>query len=242
MSLPVIRPQWPAPDRVEAFTTTRAGGVSKSPWNNLNLGSNCGDDRLNVLKNREIVSAITPAPPAWLKQTHGTDVVRHEGNLPPEVEADAVIAETAGRVCAVLTADCLPVLLTNTGGTEVAAVHAGWRGLAAGILENTVNCMRSQAPEILAWIGPGIGPSAYQVGSEVRDAFCTDDALAETAFKESGQRWMANLPLLARQRLARCGVSRVFGGEECTFSDEKRFFSCRRDGDTGRMATLIWLR
>lgn len=242
MVINVIHPQWPAPATVRAFTTTRTGGVSAAPWKSLNLGLNCGDNRSNVLKNRELVAKMIPAPPAWLKQTHGTGVIHHDSPATAENEADAAVATRAGCVCAVLTADCLPVLFTNISGTEVAAAHAGWKGLAAGVLESTVRHMRSTPGDIIAWIGPCIGPSAYEVGSEVREAFCHDDRTARSAFMPSGARWLADLPMLARQRLARSGVRGVFGGEHCTFAGKDRFFSYRRDGITGRMATLIWFQ
>jgi len=242
LSLPIIRPDWPAPPSINAFTSTRAGGVSLSRWASLNLGLNCGDQPEHVMQNRSRLSLLLPAAPAWLKQVHGIHVVHHDGHLTPEPEADAVISRTAGCVCAVLTADCLPVLLAGKKGTEVAAVHAGWRGLAAGILERTIADMQSNPADLLAWIGPGIGASAYQVGEEVYKAFCSENPDAHRAFRASGGRWMADLALLARQRLEGVGISQVFGGNICTYTQDRDFFSHRRDGPTGRMASVIWIQ
>ena len=237
-----IEPDWPSVPHVRALSTTRSGGESQGAWCSLNLGMNCGDDSAAVLRNRAILRAHLPNDPAWLRQVHGTGVRRlAPGAEIDGVEADAAVTDARKQVCAVLTADCLPVLLCNRQGTEVAAAHAGWRGLCAGILEATVGAMQGPPGELQAWLGPAIGPEAYEVGDEVRDAFLQKDPLAEAAFTQRGNRWLLDLYRIARQRLASAGLREVSGGNLCTFSDPRRFFSYRRDGATGRMATLIWL-
>jgi len=236
-----IRPDWPAPRWVAAFSTTRAGGFSEGPWRSFNLGLSCGDSTEAVRHNRSLLRDLLPAEPAWLEQVHGTSVVRHE-EVAQGARADAIVADAPRRVCAVLTADCLPVLFSDVHGRRVAAAHAGWRGLAAGVLERTVEALETRPADILAWLGPGIGPSSYQVGADVRDAFVGDDAGAAAAFEPDGARWLANLYALARKRLGRAGVRRVYGGTHCTFSEPERFYSYRRDGVTGRMATVIWIK
>lgn len=236
-----IVPQWSAPASVRAFTTTRAGGVSRGRWAGLNLGDHVDDDLRAVADNRARLSRQLglPAEPQWLSQVHGTRVC-----LPgrPLDCADACFENRPGRVCAVLTADCLPVLFCNVAGTRVAAAHAGWRGLLAGVLEQTVAAFDDPPEQILAWLGPAIGPSAFEVGDEVRADFVADRAACGSHFRAHGPgHWLADLYGLARDRLAGAGVLRVSGGGLCTFDDPERFFSYRRDGVTGRMATLIWL-
>jgi YfiH family protein len=238
-----IIPEWPAHPRVRAVTTTRTGGVSVAPYASMNPATHVGDDDAAVQENRARLAAqlSLPAAPVWLQQVHGTQVVA--AATPQAVpEADAAWSEQLNVVCAVLTADCLPLLLSDREGRCVAAVHAGWRGLAAGIIERAVDTLPVAADALLAWLGPAIGPEAYVVGDEVRETFLARDTQAATAF--SAQRdggWYANLYQLARQRLAACGVNAVYGGDHCTFQEPGRFFSFRRDGVTGRMATLIWL-
>ncbi|MCP5149459.1 MAG: peptidoglycan editing factor PgeF [Ectothiorhodospiraceae bacterium] len=241
--LDLVRPSWPAPAWVRAVATTRGGGVSVGPFASLNLGGAAGDDPASVGTNRDRLRAALdlPAEPCWLAQEHGTTVVE-AGDDARGAPADGSVAHAAGVVCAVLTADCLPVLLVDTRNRAVAAVHAGWRGLAAGVLERGVDALAGQPTDVLAWIGPAIGPAAYEVGDEVRHAFVSDDPLATAAFRPSPRgRWLADLPALGRARLARAGVTSVHGGEHCTLSAPDRFFSYRRDGTTGRMATLIWI-
>jgi hypothetical protein len=208
------------------------------------LGVHVGDDFNCVLQNRERLRAALQirSEPVWLKQVHGT-VVAQLPAAPDSLEADASCSRTAGAVCAILTADCLPVLFCDDEGTVVGAAHAGWRGLLAGVLENTVQAMNRPAPQVMAWMGPAIGPQAFEVGSEVREAFVARDHSAAKAFAPGapGKYW-ADIYLLARQRLHSQGVSRVYGGEYCTVSDPSRFYSFRRDGVTGRMASLIWLQ
>jgi len=235
-----IVPDWPAPANVKAFITTRAGGSSIGPYAGLNLGLRTDDDPLAVEANRRRLRAALPGEPKWLRQVHGCEVVDADA-LAGVPEADAAVARSANTVCAVLVADCIPVLLADRAGTAVAIAHAGWRGLARGVLERAMERLDRPPGELLAYLGPGIGPGAFEVGADVRDAFLAGDAQAEAAFRpRSPGKWMADLFLLARQRLARCGVTHIHGGDLCTHSDPRRFYSYRRDGATGRMAALIW--
>ncbi|TJZ72901.1 peptidoglycan editing factor PgeF [Chitiniphilus eburneus] len=240
--LPWLQPDWPAPANVRVGVTTRLGGVSTAPYGTLNLGDHVGDDVASVAANRARVRACLPAEPFWLQQVHGTTVARLDDAEAARV-ADAAVASTPGRVCVVMTADCLPVLLCNRAGTAVGAAHAGWRGLADGVLEATVAAMGTAPSELLAWFGPAIGPTAFEVGDEVRATFIAHTAEAAQAFRPGriAGKWWADLYLLARQRLATLGVQSIHGGDLCTVSDAERFFSYRRDGITGRMASLIWL-
>jgi YfiH family protein len=221
--------------------TLRTGGASGGPYASLNLGDHVGDEPAAVAENRRRLREVLalPAEPLWLEQVHGTDVARCGG--PARPLADAAVALEPGQVCAVMVADCLPVLLADRGGTCVAAAHAGWRGLAAGVLEATVAALPAEPSQIVAWLGPAIGPEAFEVGPEVRDAFLAADEAAGEAFRPGmGDRWLADVYRLARQRLARVGVTDLHGGGLCTVSDPARFFSYRRDGATGRMAALVW--
>jgi YfiH family protein len=237
-----IVPYWPAPERVASLATTRRGGLGGGVFASLNLGDHVGDDPSVVAANREILRRRIDARPVWLRQVHGARVIdaARAGPLPPE--ADAAFTRQAGIACAVLTADCLPVLFCDFEGTVVAAAHAGWRGLLAGVLEATVAAMEVPGGELMAWLGPAIGPRAFEVGGEVRAAFVAAGAEAAAAFRPAGGgKWLADLYRLARLRLAGQGVARVCGGDWCTLSEPERFFSYRRDGRTGRMASLIWL-
>lgn len=241
-----IVPDWPAPPTVHALSTTRAGGFSRGPYRSFNLGDRTGDDPETVARNRTVLEARVPGPIPWLRQVHGTNVVdRDRAHVPlpapPPAEADAARTALALNVCAVLTADCLPVLLCDRQGTEVAAVHAGWRGLAAGVLERTVAAMRSPPRSLLAWLGPAISGEAYEVGEDVRDAFAAEEAAGAGAFTRVGSRWHFDLVTMARHRLKEAGVTELSGGHWCTYRDADRFFSYRRDGRCGRMATLVWL-
>jgi YfiH family protein len=237
-----IYPDWPAPNKVRTLATTRMGGVSLPPYDSFNLGDHVGDDPAAVAQNREILRALLPAEPKWLKQVHGTAVARAD-RVDTLVEADASVAFEPGTVCAVLTADCLPVLFCDRQGMRVAAAHAGWRGLAAGVLEASVAAMQCDPAEIMAWLGPAIGPQAFEVGSEVRDTFMRDLPETQTAFIAGlPGKWLADIYELARLRLARAGVRQVYGGGLCTHTDAGRFYSFRRDKTTGRMASLIWLQ
>jgi YfiH family protein len=222
--------------------TTRAGGVSQGPWASLNLASHVEDAPAAVAENRSRLAAALhlPSEPLWLTQVHGTVISSADNGL--GCEADGSYADRPGVVCAVLTADCLPVLLCDRGGNEVAAVHAGWRGLANGVIEAALDRFRASPGEILAWLGPAIGPDAFEVGDEVREAFLADDRAAEAAFRPARPgHWLADLYALARLRLARRGVKAVSGGGFCTLSDAGRFYSFRREPVTGRMASLIWI-
>lgn len=239
----LILPDWPLPEGVAACSSTRSGGVSLPPYDSLNLGAHCGDDPALVEENRTRLFAAggLPSKPVWLEQVHGTDVLKLSGGPYASKRADASYSNTPGTVCAVMTADCLPVLFCNRQGTEVAAAHAGWRGLCAGVLESTIACFADSPQNLMAWLGPAIGPKAFEVGAEVRDAFIEKDAQAERAFRPVGEKYFADIYLLARQRLANAGVTQVFGGDRCTFSEKETFFSYRRDKVTGRMASFIWL-
>ncbi len=242
MSNPFILPDWPAPAGVHARVTTRAGGASVGPWQGLNLGSHVGDDPAHVALNRAWLRSHLPSDPLWLNQTHGVDCVVAETAL-AGCSADASVSFSAGHVCAVLTADCLPVLFCSRDGKAVGAAHAGWRGLLAGVLENTVRQMHVPSADVLAWLGPAIGPQTFEVGSEVRAAFVAHDPAAASAFApkgKDGDKWLADIYQLARQRLQAAGITQIYGGEFCTVSDPQRFYSYRRDGTTGRMASLIW--
>lgn len=247
----LLIPDWPAPATVHAAVSTRAGGVSPAPWDSLNLGTHVGDDPARVRENRArlqaALAAIAPAQaPQWLNQVHGTRVVeaepdagRRAGWLP---DADAVTTTRAQLPCVVMTADCLPVFFCDRAGTRVAVAHAGWRGLCEGVLEATLAVFPDPA-QVLAWLGPAIGPDAFEVGGEVRDAFLARQAGAAVHFRPSPNdgRFLADIYGLARLRLAAAGVTAISGGGLCTFSDGERFFSYRRDGQTGRLAAAIWL-
>jgi len=239
-----LLPDWPAPASVRALQTTRNGGVSQAPYASFNLGLHTGDAPEAVRKNRAMLAANLPNEPVWLEQVHGTEVLSLSGERFSRAPgADAVVCRVPGQVCAIMTADCLPVLFCDLAGEVVAAAHAGWRGLAAGILENTVHAMETEPEKILVWLGPAIGREAFLVGSDVRDAFVAADSIASAAFFPTAtpEKYHADLYALARQRLNKAGVTRIFGGNYCTFSEPQRFFSYRRNGITGRMASLVWL-
>lgn len=240
----LIIPQWPLPQGVAACSSTRRGGVSLSPYDSLNLGAHCGDDPEHVAENRRLFYAAggLPVQPTWLEQVHGTTVLKLEDEPYLSKRADASYSNAPGKVCAVMTADCLPVLFCNKAGTEVAAAHAGWRGLCAGVLEETVACFQDFPANIIAWLGPAIGPAAFEVGPEVRESFINEDKKAASAFRASGEKYYADIYQLARQRLENIGVTQVYGGERCTWTESDDFFSYRREGVTGRMASFIWLK
>jgi len=239
-----IVPDWPAPANVRALVTTRLGGVSTGPYASLNLGAHVGDDPAAVAENRRRLAEQLPGSPLWLDQRHGVAVINAAncapGGGPPP--ADAAFARWPATVCAVLTADCLPILLCDRRGSVVAAVHAGWRGLLAGVIEQTVGAMAVTGNALLAYLGPAIGRHAFEVGDEVRSAFVARDAEAAVAFASLGAgKWLADIYCLAQQRLAALGVVAIYGGAYCTVQDEELFFSYRRDGVCGRLASLIWL-
>lgn len=254
-------PDWPAPDHVRSLVTTRQGGVSKVPYDSFNLGDHVGDDPDAVAANRAILREFVPSEPVWLRQVHDIQIAdadhaigvslspyslpqgeRDAGSLrEPCITADGSVARKPGRVSAVLTADCLPVLFCDRAGTVVASAHAGWRGLAGGVLEAAVQAMAVPPEQILAWLGPAIGSRAFEVGAEVRDAFTALIPEARQAFAPHAEgKWLADIYLLARQRLEKCSVRQIYGGDFCTFTDVERFYSYRRDGVTGRMASLVW--
>jgi polyphenol oxidase len=247
-----IVPDWPAPDVVRAFVTTRGGGASVGPWGaglggGMNLGLGSGDQANLVEHNRTLFSAYLPEPPRWLALQHGAEVVAAEAIGSEMPAADASTAITPGVVCCVTVADCLPVLLADRSGAVVAAAHAGWRGLAAGVIQATVSAMRRRAPRSIgpidAFLGPSIGPTAFEVGADVLNAMRTTLPQAEAAFTRlAGGKFLADLPALARQALAQVAVHSVFGGHWCTFRDPARFYSFRRDRVTGRHAAVIWLQ
>jgi polyphenol oxidase len=236
-----IVPDWPLPGRVRAFITTRAGGVSSEAYASCNLGDSTADDPAAVRENKRRLDTLLPAPPRWLHQVHGARVVIAD-TVERGVQADASYTASSGVVCAVKIADCMPVLIADAAGTVVGIAHAGWRGLAAGVIENTVRALAPHGGPLMAYLGPAIGPRAFEVGDEVRAAFCAVDSTATTAFEPiKPGKWLADLFALARQRLARCGVERVYGGGLCTHSNPERFYSHRRNPATGRMAAVIWL-
>jgi YfiH family protein len=248
-----IEPQWPVAPRVRAVSTTRAGGFSHGAYASLNLATRVGDDPSAVERNREVLRSVLRLDPLWLHQVHGTDVVEAD-SAPPLVHADAAVSRTRHHACAVLTADCLPLLLADRDGTVVAVAHAGWRGLAGvaggknggraggGIIEATVARIGVPGSRLVAWLGPAIGAAAYEVGEDVYRAFIAGDAGAAAAFQPGRPgKFHADLCALARRRLQSVGVTAIHGGGYCTYSDPERFFSYRRDGQTGRMATVIWI-
>lgn len=239
---PFFTADWPAPAHVKTLITTRHGGCSQGVYAGLNLGVHVGDDPEAVRKNRATVQAQVPVPVAYLNQTHSTTVVRAADALEKLTDADAAVDSDGLAACAAMTADCLPVLFCDRAGTAVAAAHAGWRGLAGGILENTVRAMNVPPVEIMAYLAPAIGPDAFEVGQDVKDAFCGKMPEAESAFEDiGGGKYLADIYALARQTLHREGVTQIYGGDRCTVLERDTFFSYRRDGQTGRMASIIWL-
>lgn len=241
----ILKPDWPAPINIRAYTTLRTGGISAPPYNTFNLAGHVGDDEKYVQANRELLKnkLNLPDEPIWLEQTHSTIVLPA---IPANrnQKADATFSNQTGQVCVVMTADCLPILLCQRDGSCVAAIHAGWRGLADGIIEKTLQAMNPSSVDILAWLGPAIGPAVYEIGEEVRQRFIEQDPDAESAFipSEHAGRWLGNLYELATLRLNKQGIFAIYGGEYCTYSDKDYFFSYRRDGQqTGRMASLIWI-
>lgn len=237
-----IQPQWPAPACVSAYCSTRRGGHSARPYDSLNLALHVGDDAASVAGNRQILRdrLSLPGEPAWLNQIHGTRAVVLERER--ERDADAAITREPGRIAVIMTADCLPILLCNRDGSEVAALHAGWRGLQAGVIQSTLQTMRSDGGQLLAWIGPGISQAAFEVGDEVRLAFTDSDSGALDYFAPHGAgHWLCDLAGLAQRVLERHGVGAVFRDSHCSYKNADLFYSYRRDGATGRMAALIWI-
>jgi YfiH family protein len=248
-SLPWMLPQWPAPKSVRAACTLRTGGVSLGPYASLNVGTAVGDDTDAVSENRQRirVELSLPSQPLWLKQVHGTTVVDADASCgssgcsaPPQ--ADGAITRMPGRVLVVQVADCMPVLMARSDGSAIAVAHAGWRGLAAGVLEATIAALGGSDAKVLAWLGPAIGPEHFEVGDEVRTAFCECEGRAGDAFRRNAHgRWQCDLYQLAQQRLETAGVGSMHGERRCTYAERESFYSFRRDGVTGRMAALIWM-
>ena len=248
-----IEPSWVVPEQIQALCSTRGGGVSKPPFNTLNLGLNAGDILEDVLQNRSILRSQLPAEPVWLKQIHGATVSTPSSRnalATGPIEADASVSNKPNEVLAILTADCMPVLFASKNGDVIGAAHAGWRGLSSGVLENTIQEMLTLSPalrpeDIVAWMGPAIGPSKFEVGDDVLEAFSPQGpSILSKAFESmagSPGKYLANLYLLAQDRLLSMGIEQIYGGDFCTFSDPGRFFSYRRDKETGRFASLIWI-
>ncbi len=240
---PLIFPDWPQPTNITSCSTTRIGGVSLMPFDSLNLGGHVGDDPLLVSKNRQRLLELAgmPQQPLWLEQVHGTTVLNFTGGDIENNQADAIYTNQVGKVCAVMTADCLPVLFCSKDGSEVAAAHAGWRGLCEGILENTLAKFAHPAHEIMAWLGPAIGPEKFEVGAEVREAFINKSSELAGGFTTCGDKFLADIYFLAKKKLQKMGMTSIYGGSFCTVKEKNRFFSYRREGKTGRMASLIWI-
>jgi polyphenol oxidase len=238
--LNLIIPNWPAPANIKALQTTRNGGISLAPYNSLNLGSHVHDDPLHVAHNRQLLSQFAPSEPVWLNQVHGVNVV-DAANTACIPDADASYTNCKNVVCVTMTADCLPILICDTAGTLVASIHAGWRSLCDGVIEATIAKLPAKPADLMAWLGPAIGPNAFEVGVEVREQFIAKDAKAELAFKKHGDKYLADIYQIATQRLNSLGVTQIYGGGCCTFTEKENFFSFRRDGATGRMATIVWL-
>ncbi len=237
----ILIPEWPAPQNVKALQTTRLGGVSGAPYDSLNLGDHVGDAPLAVERNRMLLEPLLPSEPVWLKQVHGV-AVADAAQATCWPEADACVSAHPGAVCVVMTADCLPVLLCDQKGSVVGAAHAGWRGLCDGVIEQTAHAMKVPPATLMAWLGPAIGAQAFEVGDEVRAEFVARQPEAVAAFVQGAPgKWLADIYQLAHLRLNALGITRIYGGRLCTYTDRARFFSYRRDGVTGRMGTFIWL-
>lgn len=241
--LDLIIPEWPAPHWIKAYATTRTGGFSHASYNSLNLATHVGDNQDDVSKNRQLLkkNLHLKKPITWLEQVHGNTAISAD-HPPSSLAADAIYSKTTQTVCAVQTADCLPLLVCSSSSYCVAAIHAGWKGLSNGIIETTIDALALPPSDILVWLGPAIGPQAFIVGKEVFQSFLTKDRAAESAFQPiENNLWQANLYELAKQRLNKRGINSIYGGDYCTFSDKLRFFSYRRDHITGRMLSLIWI-
>jgi YfiH family protein len=242
-----IIPDWPAQSNIKSLATTRLGGFSKHPYNSLNLAGHVNDSPDHVAANRALLKqqGKLPAGPSWLQQVHGTAVVNaRAGSGPDEVNAvaDGSVCDVPNIVCAVQTADCLPLLVTTKSGKKVGALHAGWRGLTSGIVESGIKAMGVEPGQLMFWMGPAIGPDHFEVGEDVLQAFEQRYKADNKIFTETGEKkWHMNIYQAARQVLSQNGVQQVYGGDFCTFTDEERFFSYRRDGICGRMASLIWM-
>ena len=240
----IIEPNWPAPKNIRAYSTTRMGGVSEGGYSHFNLAQHVGDNIEHVEKNRQqlIDHLKLPSQPVWLNQIHGIQVSDAAIDAVEIPEADASYSFELNKVCSVMTADCLPVLICNRNGTKVAAVHAGWRGLANGVIEASIAALNEKASELMVWLGPAIGPKHFEVGEEVRQIFVNDLSKTSQAFvPHKAEHYLADIYQLARMRLNRLGIDAIYGGEFCTYTDAEHFYSYRRDGKTGRQASLIWI-
>jgi YfiH family protein len=237
----LIVPDWPAPANVKALQTTRFGGISSAPYDSLNLGDHVGDAPLSVARNRMLLNTLLPSEPVWLEQVHGI-IVANADNASCLPRVDACIARHRDAVCVVMTADCLPVLLCDQQGSVVGAAHAGWKGLAAGVIEATVQAMNVAPQNLMAWLGPAISQDVFEVGDEVRAIFVDADPQAAAAFTPGKHgKWLADIYALARLRLNALGITQIYGGDHCTYREREKFFSYRRDGVTGRMGTFVWI-
>lgn len=238
----ILWADWPAPANINALTTTRLGGDSHGTFNGLNLADHVDDNIEHVTKNRQIISqTLNIEEPVWLKQVHGIKVV-NATTAQHHAEADAIFSNQINSVCAVLTADCLPLLFCNKTASKVAAAHAGWRGLADGVIESTVDVLQENPENLMVWLGPAIGPQCFEVGQDVVDAFVVNDKASVCAFTQTDdEHYLADIYQLARLRLKRLGIENVYGGELCTYTDEERFYSFRKNKITGRMASMIWI-
>jgi len=236
----VITPRWNAPDHIKAFSTTRVGGLSQAPFASNNLGQHVGDSSDTVAANRTLLNSYLPSAPIWLDQRHTTTIIDINASTGAHI-ADASVTDVKNVVCCVMTADCLPILLTDKQGTQVAAVHAGWRGLCDGIVENAIAAFSCPAREVIAWLGPAIGPNTFEVGQDVVDRFCQRHPSDVCCFEPQNNRYLADIYKLATKRLERAGVTEISGGEYCTYQQSELFFSYRREGQTGRMASMIWI-
>ena len=237
-----ITPDWPAPENIKAFTSTRKAGVSEGAFASFNLALHVEDNPQQVKQNRQLLfeALNLPSEPVWLEQVHGVQVINadHADNTP---QADAAFSTEKNKVCVVMIADCLPVLICNRQGTKVAAAHAGWRGLQAGVIEASIESLQENRQDILVWLGPAIGPDTFEVGDDVRQKFITEIPETVSAFTVSKPgHWLANIYELAKIRLQNMGIDQIYGGDFCTYTDQQHFYSYRRDGVTGRMASLIW--
>ncbi|QEZ91473.1 purine nucleoside phosphorylase YfiH [Proteus sp. CD3] len=240
----LIFPDWPQPENIGSCSTLREGGISLPPYDSFNLGTHVGDKLSDVEENRRRLcqQALLPEMPLWLEQVHGTHVVTLNTEKNNEIQGDALYTSTVKKVCAIMTADCLPVLFTTVDGTEVGAAHGGWRGLCHGVLQNTLAQFKAPKDQIMAWLGPAIGPTAFEVGAEVRLAFIEKNIAFESAFIPHNGKYLANIYMLARIILQESGITQIYGGDFCTVTDPSRFFSYRRECVTGRMASLIWIK
>ena len=240
-----LQPQWPAPSKIKSYTSTRLGGFSRAPYDSFNLANHVGDELFNVRQNRQLLKSQLhiPSDPCWLNQVHSTKVIQIEQPLREAVEADASFTRKLSIVCAVLTADCLPLLVCDKKGTTIASIHAGWRGLAGGVIDKTIAALDLPSSQLLVWLGPAISQSCFEVGNEVKEKFDRLDYNTDKAFcQKADGKWLLDIYQIARANLNDLGIENIYGGDQCTFRQGDKFFSYRRDGITGRMASIIWMQ